>query len=136
MEEYEQPAKSKIALMIFVLINVLFGITGTFWLRTQSQRNEMGLRLALGSSRQGLFSYMNLEGICLLLLTLIPLLIFAGNVLLFDLLDTVRLPLSAGRFLITFGAAYLLVGGMICLGISLPARNASKIQPAEALKYE
>ncbi len=136
LEAYEQPAKSKVALMIFVLINVLFGIIGTFWLRTQSQRNEIGLRLALGSSKRGLFNYMNLEGFCLLLLTFIPLLIFAGNVLLFDLLDSNRLPLSVGRFVITFGAAYLLVAGMICLGISLPARNASKIPPAEALKYE
>lgn len=43
--------KKKIALVGFMLVNVFFGIVGTFWLRTQYRRGEMGLRSALGASR-------------------------------------------------------------------------------------
>lgn len=35
-------------LSVFILLNVLFGITGTFWLRIEQRRCETGLRMALG----------------------------------------------------------------------------------------
>lgn len=43
--------KKKIAMVGFMLVNIFFGIVGTFWLRTQSRRAEIGLRAAVGASK-------------------------------------------------------------------------------------
>jgi len=124
------------AVVIFVLINVFFGITGTFWLHTQARKNEIGLRTALGASKQATKQHLYMEGLCLLALTAPFVLIFAANMFYFDIPDTFRVPNSFSRFMITFGGTYLLIGVMIVLGISLPARKAARMQPAEALHYE
>lgn len=129
-------ASQKLALMLFLLVNVFFGIIGTFWLRTQNRRGEIGLRVALGSSRLSLKKFLYLEGLVLLMLTLPFELIFAANMIYMDKLDSYRIPLSAVRFLITFGGTYLLMAAMICIGIWFPVRKAVKMQPAEALHYE
>lgn len=128
--------KKQTALVGFMLINVFFGIIGTFWLRTQSRRGEMGLRIALGSNRSQLNRLMNLEGLTLLALTIPFLLIFITNMLYFDMLDTYRLPYTWWRFVATFGGAYLLMGAMICLGIWFPIHKMHQMKPAEALHYE
>lgn len=132
----QDETKKQNAIVSFVLINVFFGIVGTFWLRTQSRKEEIGLRVALGSSKQGIRYYLYGEGLCLLALTIPFTLIYIGNLLYFDVPDTYRVPYSALRFLITFGGTYLLIGSMIILGIYLPARKAAQMQPAEALKHE
>lgn len=128
--------KKKSALVGFMLVNVFFGIIGTFWLRTQSRRGEMGLRIALGSNRSQLSRLMNLEGLCLLALTIPFLLIFISNMLYMDMPDTNRLPYTWWRFALTFGSSYLLMGGMICIGIWFPVQRILGMEPAEALHYE
>lgn len=128
--------KRQKALVSFVLINVFFGIIGTFWLRTQSRKEEIGLRIAVGSDKKGIRRHLYSEGLVLLALTLPFTFIYIVNLLHFDVLDTYRLPYTVGRLLITLGGTYLLIGCMIVLGISFPARKASRLQPAEALHYE
>jgi len=132
----EDKSSKQLSLMTFLLINVLFGIVGTFWLRTQHRQGEMGLRIALGASRMKISQFMYVEGLCILMLTIPLVLFFAANMIYMDRLDTYRIPLSVGRFLITFGGAYLLMAGMICLGIWFPVRKAARMAPAEALHYE
>lgn len=132
----ENENSKKFSVMAFLLVNVFFGIVGTFWLRTQYRRGEIGLRVALGSSKSQLGGYMYLEGLSLLAMTLPFILLFAANLVYLDKLDSFRMPLTAGRFLATFGVSYLLMGGMICLGIWLPVRRAVRMEPAEALRYE
>lgn len=134
--EKQDEIKRQNSIVTFVLVNVFFGIVGTFWLHTQSRKEEIGLRIALGSSKKGIKHYLYSEGLILLTLTIPFTLVYIINLLYFDLLDTYRLPYTIGRFLITFGGTYLLIGGMIVLGISFPARKASRMQPAEALHYE
>lgn len=136
LKEKMDDLKKKVALVGFMLVNVFFGIVGTFWLRTQYRRGEMGLRAALGASRSTQRRYLNVEGIWLLVLTVPFILIFIANMLYFDLFDTVRMPYTWWRFLATFGGAFLLLAGMIWVGIWLPARKIMKMNPAEALHYE
>lgn len=132
----ERNMKIKLSLMVFMLVNVFFGIVGTFWLWTENRRNEIGLRMALGSSKHTLHWYMNMEGLCLFSLTLPFVILFGANMAYFDIMDTVKLPLSLWRFVVAMGGAWLLLAGMISLGIWIPARKASKMKPAEALHYE
>ena len=118
----------KLSMMAFLLVNVFFGIVGTFWLRTERRRSEIGLRMAIGSSRGRLGEYMYLEGLGLL--------VFVFNMAFLDKLDSYREPLSILRFLVTLSVSYLLMAGMICMGIWFPVRKAVKMAPAEALHYE
>ena len=136
LRDKQNEEKNNNAVVAFVLINVFFGIIGTFWLRTQSRREEISLRIALGSSRRMTKQYLYIEGLCLLALTIPFVLIFIINMFYFDVPDTFRISNSITRILITFGGTYLLIGVIIVMGISLPARKASRLQPAEALHYE
>ncbi len=126
----------KTSLLVFLLVNVFFGILGTFWLRTQQRQGELGLRIALGATRFNIKEYMYIEGTILLLLTLPITLAFALNMVYLDFLDTYRLPYTAGRFLLTYAGTYLLLLGMISFSIWFPVRKAGKMAPAEALHYE
>lgn len=128
--------KKKIAMVGFMLVNIFFGIVGTFWLRTQSRRAEIGLRAALGASKRQLRRELYLEGLFLLALTLPFLLIFWVNMLYRDMPDTYRLAYTWWRFLITLSVSYLLMGGMIYLGIRIPANKITRMNPAETLHYE
>lgn len=128
--------KKKTALVGFMLVNVFFGIVGAFWLRTQYRRGELGLRSALGASRSTLKRYLDVEGLSLLSFTIPLVLVFIVNTLYFDLPDTGRMAYSGWRFFVTFGGAFLLLAGMIWVGIWFPARRIAKMNPAEALHYE
>lgn len=128
--------KKKTALVVFMLVNIFFGIIGTFWLRTQSRRAEIGLRAALGASKQSLQLQLYLEGLVLLALTLPLTLIFIGNILLADLPDTYRLDYTWWRFVFPVIGSYLLLSAMILVGISFPARKIARMNPAETLHYE
>lgn len=128
--------KKKIAMVAFMLVNIFFGIVGTFWLRTQSRRAEIGLRAALGASKRQLQKELFMEGVILLALTLPFLLIFLINMLYLDMPDTYRLEYTWWRFLITVSVSYLLMGSMIYFGIRIPARKIMRMNPAETLHYE
>ena len=128
--------KKKTALVVFMLVNIFFGIIGTFWLRTQSRRAEIGLRAALGASKQSLQLQLYLEGLVLLALTIPLTLIFIGNMLLADLPDTYRLDYTWWRFVFPVIGSYVLLSAMILVGISFPARKIARMNPAETLHYE
>lgn len=136
LKYYDREASNKMSLMAFMLVNVFFGIIGTFWLRMQNRKGEIGLRMALGAHRITLQRYLYTEGLCLLALTLPLIIIFALNMVHMDQLDTYRQPLTFMRFLATFGLTYLLMAAMICIGIWFPVRKAVRLAPAEALHYE
>ncbi|MDL2256168.1 ABC transporter permease [Parabacteroides sp. OttesenSCG-928-G06] len=133
---YWKEQKTDLSLFAFVLLNIFFGIIATFWLRTGYRQGEMGLRMALGSDRKGLFSLLFLEGLCLLLLTVIPVVLITVNLFYLDYMDTFRLPFGIGRLLTGLGIAYLFMFIMIALGIWYPAQRSARVQPAEALHYE
>lgn len=43
--------RSRTALGLFFLLNIALGVIATFWLRNETRRSEIGLRMALGSTR-------------------------------------------------------------------------------------
>lgn len=136
LSDKEKDMSNKFSLMAFLLANVFFGIIGTFWLRMQNRRGEIGLRMALGAHRLSLERYMYAEGLCLLGLTLPLILLLVANLVMTDYPDTYRVPFTASRLLVTLGATYGLMAGMICLGIWFPVRKAVRMTPSEALRYE
>ncbi|MDH6357820.1 ABC transporter permease [Parabacteroides sp. PF5-9] len=136
LRDTNKETSKKMSLVGFLLINVLFGIIGTFWLRTQHRKAEFGLRVALGADQSSIRFYSYLEGIILLLLTVPLTLPFVLNIIFMDVPDMYRVPYSIGRFLITYSLTYVLMTVMICIGIWFPVRRVVKLAPAEALHYE
>ena len=133
-ESYNQ-VQIRFWLMGFLLLNILLGIVGSFWFRTQHRRSELALRVAVGSRRMQLWSRLNNEGIVLLSLAALPATVICYNIGYLDLTDG-YMRWGIARFLITFAISYFLMALMILAGIWFPARQAIRIQPAEALREE
>lgn len=117
----------------FLLLNIFLGIIGTFWFRTAYRKSEMGLRMAVGSTRSSLFRLLIAEGVILLTLAIIPAGVISFNIGKADLVDVNRMDFTFVRFICGMLITYLLMAFMIILGIWYPARQAMKIQPAEVL---
>ena len=135
-KEKTQAMHTYLLFSVFLLLNLFFGIVGTFWLRTEQRRGETGLRMALGASRFKIATWLNLEGLLLLYLSIPVLALLILNVVHADLIDQVNMPFTWWRLLITGGGSLLILSGMIFIGISIPARRAMKLEPALVLKDE
>lgn len=124
------------AVAAFFLFNIFLCVFATFWYRTRKRRCEVALRMAMGSSRRTVMGHFLLEGLALLLLAAVPALLIAFNIQLADLTVHTLVDVSAARFVGCFCAALLLMALIILAGIWYPARQAMKVQPAEALHDE
>jgi putative ABC transport system permease protein len=129
--------------VVFLLVNVFLGLIGTFWFRTRRRRNEIALRLAMGSTKKQIFCLLMGEGLLLLTLVTLPAMIVCYNVGIAEftmghteLITTWPVKWSFLRFLLGSLGAWLLIALMVVIGIWFPARQAIKIQPAEALHEE
>ncbi len=123
-------------MLAFLLVNIFLGIIGTFWFRTQHRRAEMGLRMALGSTRKSLWNMLINEGLLLLIIATIPAMFISNMLGMSELVNKWLVGWTWDRFLITCAASFVLIALMIVLGIWYPARQAMKIAPAEALHDE
>ena len=134
---------SQTIVVLFLLGNVFLGLIGTFWVRTRRRRSEIALRLAMGSTKHQVFSLLMGEGLLLLALVTLPAMLVCYNVGVGEftigrtaLIATWPVEWSMIRFLIGSLGAWLLIALMVMMGIWYPARQAMKIEPAEALHEE
>lgn len=127
--------KIRFWMMGFLLVNILLGIIGTFWFRTQHRRAELGLRIAVGSTRRQLWGRLNSEGLLLLTMAALPAAAICFNIGYLDMTGG-YMEWGIFRFLVCLIVTFLLMSFMILLGIWFPARQAIRIQPAEALHEE
>lgn len=142
----------KYAFASFFLINLLLGVAGTFWLNTRVRKEEIGIRLSFGATPQAIQRMMLGEG---LILTTIATLIgcfvylqwalkeglFSYEIKLFDKMISFVDPVYiinhfAPHFILVSLVVYFLLLIVVSLGIWLPARAASKINPVDALRDE
>lgn len=57
---------------LFFLVNVFLAVIGTFWFHVSRRRSELGLRMAMGSTRKGIEGLMIGEGLLLLTIASVP----------------------------------------------------------------
>jgi putative ABC transport system permease protein len=116
----------------FLMIMVGLGLSGVLWQNVIRRTHELGLRRAVGASRTQVFVQILLEVLCL-----------TGVGLLLGVVLVLQLPLlGIGAFVPPAVYAAGLLGAMAAIvllaaGCSLyPATLASRVTPAEALRYE
>jgi putative ABC transport system permease protein len=133
------------AIMIFFLLNIALGVIGTFWFRNQTRRGETGLRMAMGSSRRKIQHQYIMEALLILVLATIPAVLINTGILRAELIDTLGEEVSDSnyitackwlRFAITNGATFILLVVIVVFSAWIPARQASKVHPVEALRDE
>ena len=132
----------RISLLIFLGLNILLCVMGSFWYRVRQRRGEIGLRMAMGSSRRGVWSQLLREGVCILALATPVALFIEMHLAMIGLVDLPYRETPVGylpaigplRFLITNVVAWLLVAAVICLAVWLPASRAAKENPVVALR--
>lgn len=128
--------RSAYAIISFFVFNVFLSIMGTFWFRTRRRRSEIGLRMAMGASKKSIGSELCGEGICLLVLAVIPALIVCFNMYWADLTINMLSDATPARFLSGIAITFSLLAAMILISIWYPAYQAMKIEPAETLHEE
>jgi putative ABC transport system permease protein len=115
----------------FLALMVALGLTGVLWLSVTRRTREIGLRRANGATRGDIRAQVLGEIVILTSLALLPGVILA---LQLPLLGVLPVP---GR---VFGASLALsVAGIYLLAVLCgwyPARLATRVEPAEALRYE
>ncbi len=128
--------QKRMFVLLFLMVNIFLGIVGTFWYRTQQRRSELGLRVALGSSHRGLSTLLMGEGVLLLVSAFLPALIACYNIGVADPMNVWEMKWGLARFIPGALITFVLMLLMIVAGIWFPARQAMKIEPAEALHNE
>ena len=128
--------KLDVAINLFLLINVFLAVIGTFWFRVNRRRNELGIRMAVGSTRLRLQQLLIGEGLMILTITAVPALLICVNVAFAGLLSTEVMEVTVGRLLLVSLLTWLLLAVIITLAVWYPSRKAAHLEPAEALHYE
>lgn len=131
-------------LLSFLGLNILLCVMGTFWYRVSQRRGEIGLRMALGSTRGQVRRWLLCEGICLLFLATPVALFIEMQLAVGGFVDLpVKNPpadylpgIAWLRFLLTNLISWFLLAGVICLAIWLPATRAANEHPAVALGHD
>ena len=122
--------------LLFFTFNLFISMFASFHFRIKKRKEEIGLKLAIGASKQAIMKELIFEGVIILTLAAIPASIFLANLYY---IDFVFLTLKPIRFLNSLGyisITYTFLVIIVSLGTWLPARRVMKIEPAIALKEE
>lgn len=136
LAEYRNDLYMYLGVAGFFLVNAFLAVLGTFWFRTQQRREELAIRLVSGATPRSLQALLLGEGFLLMTFAYIPALVMAYNLGVSDLVSTWPVPWSFTRFLAGGLIAYLLLALITAFSIWFPARQAMKIEAAEALHGE
>lgn len=141
-----QKVRTNILLAVFFFISLLLGVIGAFWLQTRKRSEEAGIMRSFGATPGYILRMLLGEGV---VLTTIACIIGFTGYLQYALLEGLDLGMSSYQtvgdhwvhdFWTHFGLVslivYLLLLAIVLLGVYIPARNISQVNPVDALKDE
>jgi len=117
---------------LFLISMVTLGLTGVLWQTVTRRMREIGLRRAVGASGRAVRSQVLME---VALLATLAVSIGVVIVLQLPLLGLSRV-VSPGEFAMGFVAALVVIYAITLACGAYPGGLASRIEPAEALRYE
>ena len=88
------------ALGVFFLVNVFLAVIGTFWFRVNRRKGELGLRMAVGSSRRTIRQLVVGDGLLILTIVGITALLLCVNMASADMLSPEVLKVTVGRLIV------------------------------------
>lgn len=136
--------KNIYAITLFLIINIFLGIIGTFWYRMESRKSEIGLRIALGSSKRKIRKLMYGETLLLLFIASLIGLNICINIGQTDLLTMLGMPQADPhqrgsvvlQYLINFVLTFSFLAVVSLIAVWYPVKQSSNMQPAEVLHEE
>lgn len=139
--------RRNVAMAAFFLINLCLGVIGTFWLQTRMRREEVGVMLSFGATPSRIVRMLMGEGAVLTLAaSLVGFLIYLQYALKEGLVagfsgglqytEQYWVSSFASHFIGVSAIIFLILLVVVLLGIYIPAKNISRIPPAEALRDE
>jgi len=135
----------KTGLAIFLLVNMLLGIIGTFWLKCGARRGEIGLRMVLGSTRKELHRFFLIEGWLLTSLAFLIGIIISLQFVYINGFYQSGVNNEAGtpwvnnmflHFIAVSVIVYLLLLVTVIIGTWLPVSKACRVSPVDVLRDE
>ena len=138
-------------LTVFFLINLYLGVVGTFWLQTRSRVEEMGVLRTFGATKRNIRNMLLGEGFVLSTLA-----VFVGCMLYLQIaLRTELVGTSLGmsyematnvvdswimhfgeHFMVISLLCYVVITITVLVGVYIPARSISNVNPIDALRDE
>jgi putative ABC transport system permease protein len=131
-----QPRFYTFLFSLFGIIGLVLTMTGVYGLVSYSvaqRTQEIGIRMALGATRQTVLRLVVRQGVVLAVAGV--LIGLAGSYALSKLIETLLFNVEP-RDLATFATAGLVLLGATFLASYIPARRATKVDPLVALRYE
>lgn len=116
----------------FLLLMVALGLLGVLWQNLLQRTRELGLRRAAGASRSAVHRQVLYEQVILTSFGVLLGVVLVVQIPILDLIGFIRPQVFAAGLLFAMAAIYLL--SVLCA--VYPSSLASRVQPAEALRYE
>lgn len=146
--DFKSYVQMRTVLGIFFLFCLFLGVSGTFWMQTNSRREEIGIMKSFGATSSGIVRTLIAEG---LILATAAVAIGCFLYLQYAIKEGLYLPdgnmykFLSGRywyehfaphFAVTSLVTWMIVVIVVCTGIYVPARRVSRITPTDALHEE
>lgn len=120
---------------VFLLLVVFLGFLGTFWFRIQQRIGEIAVRKVAGATNTDIFSRLISEGLLLLAIAAVIATPLVVGIVRAEIHAKVGLEMLDNSAYIAGGVlTFLVLMVLIVCGIWAPARKATRIDPAYALK--
>ena len=116
----------------FLLLMVALGLLGVLWQNVTRRTRELGLRRAVGASLQAIRRQVLLELLLVASLAVLPALVLVLQLPLLEVIES----LTTGVFAAAVVGALVLIYGLCIVCGLYPARIATRLEPAEALRWE
>lgn len=133
----------------FAVLCIFLGMLGTFWIRSDARRQEIGVMRSMGASRNTIIGQFLLEAgmlVTLAFVFILPLMLnYAHLVGLYNDVFAGRSPIISDKYWVNsfmehFGVVslvtYLIMLGISLIGTLIPVLKATQVLPADALRDE
>lgn len=119
---------------VFMMMVIFLGFLGVFWFRTQQRVTEIAVRKVHGATTGAIYARFFAEGLIMLGVAVILTIPFTYWMIQGDIMNLFDMP--SGVTTVVVGAVITVVtlAVLILAGVYAPARKATRVNPADALK--